>query len=181
MNTDNPTEPFATKAAEAAREAYQAGYQAGYQAAVANIINAVQPAQSLIWQGVPPSDVDMRYAQTGAEQGLQAQQSGVASSVYTTIPKTASGRAAPGAIKRLVFDFVAAAGHPVTEYDFAGRYPEVGRPSRYMAFRSLRDDGVITKQGRSWVLAPKGEGNPADSTGGVLLNRREGGTGNEPA
>jgi hypothetical protein len=177
MVTENPTEGFIRAAASAVRDAYKAGYNAGYQAAVANVMSAVQPSSgaghSFVWPGVPPQeDTDHRPVTTSEPQQLRQ---------GPVIPKTISGRAAPGAIKRLVFDFVASAGHPVTEYDFAGQYPMVGRPSRYMAFRSLRDDGAIIKQGRSWVLAPKGEGNPADVTGRVLLNRREGGTGNEPA
>lgn len=100
----------------------------------------------------------------------------------TVIPKTASGRAAPGSIKNLVREFVLSAGRPVLEAEFAAKYPNVIRPSRYMAFRALGEDRVIVKQGNAWVPAQSGAG----SLGGVsraqgILSRAEGGTGHDPA
>lgn len=124
------------------------------------------------------------------QQGLTSQIAGGSQPVMSTtqlaqltddIPKTKSGRAAPGAIKRLVYEFVVSAGHPVTENEFAGRYPNIGRPSRYMAFRSLHGDQAIAKQGRAWVPASRSAGNPDVASSGSSQPQPSGGTGNGPA
>jgi hypothetical protein len=174
--SDNDLTAFTTQATAAVQAAYEAGYKAGHTAA----INAV-----------------MRAAQLGAVSGIAVQgvshgqtsgMSGITQPIMPMppheqlpaddIPKTKSGRAAPGAIKRLVYEFVLSAGHPVTENDFAGRYPNIGRPSRYMAFRSLHGDQAIAKQGRSWVPALRGAGNPDAASSGSSQPQASGGTEN---
>jgi hypothetical protein len=176
--TDNPFDPFAKRAAELAQEAFDAGYQAGYRAAIDTVMRAAQTASSRgAAVGPLAVSVDARIAHE-----VTASMSGEAvTSVETTIPKTASGRAAPGSIKNLVRDFVLTAGKPVSEAEFAAKYPNVIRPSRYMAFRSLGEERVIVKQGKAWVPAQSGAGTLGVSRAQSILDRAEGGTGHEPA
>lgn len=192
MNNSDSTS-FSDRAAEVAKEAYEAGYgaghqtgyQAGYAAALAVVMQAAQagaqqsaaaptssahdaPGQPYVaaaepvLTGIAPSD------NTGSVPGRQTE-------ANDEIPKTASGRAAPGAIKSLVRAFVLTADGPVTENDFASRYPDVGRPSRYMAFRALDKDGAIQKQGRAWVPVPRGTGSPDAGASGSTSSPVQGG------
>ena len=138
---DTDLTSLSNRAAELVNEAYHTGhraghdvgYQAGYAAALAAVLQAAQAnAHTPTPLASSAPNITSPNVQPVAE-------------ISEAIPKTASGRAAPGSIKALVRAFVMTADKPVTENDFAARYPEVGRPSRYMAFRALDKDGAIQK------------------------------------
>jgi hypothetical protein len=140
------------------RAGHDAGYREGYEAAVANIMKAVQGGSQT--SAVPPNHASSPGPPAQAAAAPSSPTDPPPAEISGEIPRTASGRAAPGSIKALVRAFILTADRPVTENDFAARYPEVGRPSRYMAFRALDKDGAIQKQGRAWVPVPKGTGSP---------------------
>jgi hypothetical protein len=189
-----PFEQHAKLATDAVRGAYESGYQDGYRAAVAAVMRAAQAAAPSVSAEDGYARVMMEHADehpfgidavatpaaAEAAMGIPQPTPNVIASALTPIPTTRSGRAAPGAIKNLVRLFVSTAGKPVTEAEFTAKYPNVLRPSRYMAFRGLRDEGVITKQGRSWVLTPDGARSPSAERAWDQLTR-EGGTGHVPA
>lgn len=175
--TDNPFDPFARRATELAREAFDAGYQAGYRTAIDTVMRAAQTASTgtTVEPLIVSVDAHIAHEVTASVSG-----EAVMPVDTTVIPKTASGRAAPGSIKNLVREFVLTAGRPVTEADFAAKYPSIIRPSRYMAFRALGGDGVIVKQGKTWVPAQSGAGSLGARHAQSILKRHEGRTGNEP-
>jgi hypothetical protein len=150
-------------------DGYKAGYDAGYRAAVDALLEEF-PGDKVS----DPSIVDHQVSSgsdTTREQARQSHYSG------TAIAVTASGRAAPGSIKNLVRSFVLTADKPVTEADFARRHPDVLRPSRYMAFRTLRQEGVIAKQDGRWVPAPAGAAKPDAGASGPDQPTDSGGSG----
>jgi hypothetical protein len=133
-------------------DGYKAGYAAGYRAAVDALLQGYHP-DDLVSDASIVSLTSVSIGET--EEHAQQHSSG-----RTLIPVTASGRAAPGSIKNLVRAFVLTADKPVAESDFARQYPDVLRPSRYMAFRTLHQEGVIAKQDGRWVPALAGAVKP---------------------
>lgn len=168
---DNPSDHYATLAAQAARDAFHEGYRAGFQAALGRVMSAAQAANPLGDAVTPPQPALLPDVQTPPE----ASPTGTPPTRPVVIPTTASGRAAPGSIKNLVRSFVATAPGPVREADFAAKYPNVLRPSRYMAFRTLRDEGVIEKHEGGWVLTPSGARSPSAERAWEQLTQSEGG------
>ena len=142
--------PWQVKAVDAADAAYRAGYHAGYQAAVAQIIQTAQAGMSDVIE--PPQSAALPLLPPKPGQ--------------PPVGATRLGRATPGAVKKLVRNFVLSASGPVTERQLGELHPEVNRSSRYMAFRNLAKEGVIARRGDAWVPAPTGEGNPGDDTPG---------------
>lgn len=169
MHNDPTSDELAKKAASLNKDTYEAGFRAGYQAAVAKVMQAAQSVSDFGTSGVL----------AGYQQTMRAAASPIERP--SEIPKTASGRAAPGSIKTLVKEFVLTAGKPVKEADFAARYPSVIRPSRYMAFRGLAEEGVIIKRDGFWVPASSDAGSPSSYQTRAVFHRREGGTGHDPA
>lgn len=163
--TDRAHEQIAALVKEAFNAGHQAGYKAGYSAAIATVMQAA-PANANLTQGEQASDTFDRSSATSSAADTHVTRPAPSPETTEPIPKTISGRAAPGSIKNLVKQFVLTAGKPVREADFAFRYPNIIRPSRYMAFRTLGADGVIVKRDGFWVPAPEGGGNPDGGSSG---------------
>ncbi len=154
------------RSAQVVQDAYRSGlkdgYQLGYSAAMKALFEAVKAdPQSHLMDDVAQTDHSTQISATASSHSH-----GVGSLHVDAIQHTASGRAAPGSIKNMVRNFVLSAGTPVAEADFAAKYPDVLRPSRYMAFRTLSQEGVIVKENGKWVPASKGAAKPDNEASG---------------
>jgi hypothetical protein len=143
------TESFVSRAAEVVQDTYRAGFKDGYAAALAKLLQAAR------------DDMATAYLDLNEPPGPPEQHPQRPFEAAATVPQTASGRAAPGSVKSLVRQFVLRATKPVTEAEFAAEYPDIKRPSRYMAFRALAEEGAIAKHGRAYVPAGTAPGTPS--------------------